>query len=113
MVGVLPFFHIYGQTVVMNCAPARRGDDRHAAALRPRAVPRPDRSGTASRAPTSSPPIVLALAKHPVVDDYDVSTLQHDAVGAAPLGAELVENAAAERLDCAIEQGYGLTEAAR
>jgi acyl-CoA synthetase (AMP-forming)/AMP-acid ligase II len=55
------------------------------------------------------PPIVLALAKHPLVDQFDLSSLDVVMSGAAPLSAELSE-AAAARLDCTLLQGYGLTE---
>ena len=40
VIGVLPFFHIYGQTVIMNARAPLRRDGRDDAALRPRAVPR-------------------------------------------------------------------------
>jgi acyl-CoA synthetase (AMP-forming)/AMP-acid ligase II len=55
------------------------------------------------------PPIVLALAKHPAVDRYDLSSLRWVNSGAAPLDAALT-HAAAGRLRCAVRQGYGLTE---
>jgi len=55
------------------------------------------------------PPIALALAKHPVVDNYDLSHVEVIFSGAAPLGAE-VSRACAERLGCIIRQGYGMTE---
>ena len=55
------------------------------------------------------PPIVLALAKHPAVDRYDLSSLRFLACGAAPLGAEL-QQACARRLGCPVVQGYGMTE---
>jgi 4-coumarate--CoA ligase len=35
------------------------------------------------------PPIALALARHPLVDEYDTSSLLFVMSGAAPLGAEL------------------------
>ena len=41
--GALPFFHIYGMTVIMNLGLRDGGDDRDHAAVRPRAVPRPGR----------------------------------------------------------------------
>ena len=56
------------------------------------------------------PPIALALARHPLVDEYDLSSLRFVGCGAAPLGAE-VEEACAERLGCLFHQGYGMTEA--
>jgi acyl-CoA synthetase (AMP-forming)/AMP-acid ligase II len=55
------------------------------------------------------PPMVLALAKHPLVDRFDLSALRFINSGAAPLGADL-EEACGKRLDCAVGQGYGLTE---
>lgn len=35
------------------------------------------------------PPIVLALAKHPVIDKFDLSSCKGFMSGAAPLGAEI------------------------
>jgi acyl-CoA synthetase (AMP-forming)/AMP-acid ligase II len=37
------------------------------------------------------PPIMLAMAKHPLVDRFDLSALRFLGSGAAPLGAELEE----------------------
>ena len=56
-----------------------------------------------------APPIVVALAKHPVVDNYDLSALQWMLSGAAPLSAELAI-ACGRRLGCEVVQGYGMTE---
>jgi acyl-CoA synthetase (AMP-forming)/AMP-acid ligase II len=55
------------------------------------------------------PPIVLALAKHPMVDDYDLSSLVQLGSGAAPLSAD-VEAEAARRTGAEVVQGFGLTE---
>jgi acyl-CoA synthetase (AMP-forming)/AMP-acid ligase II len=55
------------------------------------------------------PQIVLALAKHPLVDRYDTSSLEWILCGAAPLGAE-VEQACADRIGCLVGQGWGMTE---
>jgi acyl-CoA synthetase (AMP-forming)/AMP-acid ligase II len=57
-----------------------------------------------------TPPVVLELAKSPLVDEYDVSSLRSVLCAAAPLGAE-IEQTAAERLGCVVRQGYGMTEA--
>jgi 4-coumarate--CoA ligase len=107
-VAVLPFFHIYGMQVLMN------------AGLRAGAtivtMPRFDlvqflelnaRHGC-TRA-FVAPPIVVALAKHPVVDQHDLSSLEQIFSGAAPLSAELAQEAGA-RLHCEVVQGYGMTE---
>ena len=40
-----------------------------------------------------APPIVVALAKHPIVDEYDLSHVQQFFSGAAPLSAELAAEA--------------------
>jgi acyl-CoA synthetase (AMP-forming)/AMP-acid ligase II len=52
---------------------------------------------------------MLAMAKHPAVDRYDLSALRVVMSGAAPLGGD-VEAAAASRLKCLVVQGYGMTE---
>ena len=108
LVGVLPLFHIYGLTVVMNAGL------RNGATLV--TVPRFDLEGYLGlvqehRATKAHlvPPIVLALAKSPVVERYDLSSLTLINSGAAPLSAE-VQKAAAERIGCPVVQGYGMTE---
>ena len=53
--------------------------------------------------------MILGLAKAPIVDDYDLSSLKQIFSGAAPLTAELQEEASA-RVDCQVVQGYGMTE---
>ncbi|KAI0871444.1 hypothetical protein GGS24DRAFT_492227 [Hypoxylon argillaceum] len=55
------------------------------------------------------PPVVLALAKHPAVSKYDLSTVKFMNSGAAPLGRDLVEMVW-DRLTIPIMQGYGLSE---
>jgi acyl-CoA synthetase (AMP-forming)/AMP-acid ligase II len=108
VVGVLPFFHIYGMTVIMNIA-LHRG----ATVV---TMPRFDlgdflkimQEHSVTRA-YLVPPIILALAKHPVVDNFDLSKLEVIMSGAAPLGSDLA-GAASERLGCLVMQGYGLTE---
>jgi acyl-CoA synthetase (AMP-forming)/AMP-acid ligase II len=57
------------------------------------------------------PPVALALAGHPLVDAYDLSSLRLLGVGGAPLGAS-VEQRCADRLGCVTGQGFGMTEAA-
>ena len=49
------------------------------------------------------------LAKSPVVDNYDLSSVKQVFSGAAPLGAELAAEAS-ERVGCEVVQGYGMTE---
>ncbi|CAL5405585.1 unnamed protein product [Camellia sinensis] len=57
------------------------------------------------------PPLVLALAKNPMVVTFDLSSIRMVLSGAAPLGKEL-EEALRTRVPQAIfGQGYGMTEA--
>ncbi len=108
LMGILPFFHIYGMVVIMS----------YALYLGCTVVtmPRfdlPQFLETLQKQKVTYahlvPPIVLALAKHPLVDNYDLSKLRVIFSGAAPLGEE-VEKACMQRLGCMVLQGYGLTE---
>ncbi|MGZ4110762.1 MAG: AMP-binding protein [Actinomycetota bacterium] len=110
MIGVLPFFHIYGMTVLVNLALYKGAT----VVTMPRfeldaflALMQQHRVTFACLVP----PIILALAKHPAVDKHDLSALRHVISGAAPLDAGTAQ-AAAARLDCSVLQGYGLTETA-
>ncbi len=55
------------------------------------------------------PPIVLGLAKHPIVDKYDMSSLQVGISAAAPLGGD-IERAMSKRLNCSLKQAWGMSE---
>ena len=57
-----------------------------------------------------APPLVAAFARHPVVEQFDLSALQLLGSGGAPLDPEL-ERAAAARLGCIVASGFGITEA--
>ncbi len=108
LVAVLPFFHIYGMQVLMNGAIANGATVV--------TMPRFDlelflgilEDHKVTRA-YIVPPIVLAMAKHPLVDEYDLSALKVIFSGAAPLGADVAQEAA-ERTGAEVVQGYGLTE---
>ncbi|KAI5479618.1 hypothetical protein MNV49_003355 [Pseudohyphozyma bogoriensis] len=56
------------------------------------------------------PPVALALAKHPLVDKYDTSSLECLTISAAPTKRELAD-ALRKRLKVKVVQGYGMTEA--
>jgi acyl-CoA synthetase (AMP-forming)/AMP-acid ligase II len=108
VIGSLPFFHIFGMTVVMNMGL------RNGATIV--TMPRFDLEQFLDLIERHRathlfivPPIALALAKHPAVEGRDLSSLRVVNSGAAPLGAELVGQVS-ERLGCVVMQGYGLTE---
>ena len=105
---VLPLFHIYGLVVILNM-----GLYMGATIVM---MPRFDleeflKSVTQYRVTLAHlvPPIVLALSKNPIVDDYDLSSLKAIFSGAAPLDENLTR-ACNQRLNLNIRQGYGMTE---
>ncbi len=55
------------------------------------------------------PPILLALAKHPMVEKYDLSSLTKVSSGAASLPSEL-RDAVKKRLGIVSTDGYGMSE---
>ncbi|CAK9146281.1 unnamed protein product [Ilex paraguariensis] len=57
------------------------------------------------------PPIVLAIAKSPVIENYDLSSIRTVMSGAAPLGKELEDAVRAKFPNAKLGQGYGMTEA--
>jgi acyl-CoA synthetase (AMP-forming)/AMP-acid ligase II len=104
----LPFFHIYGMTVIMNATL------HHGATLvtMPRFELEPCLQAVQEHRVTRFflvPPIVVQLAKSPVVDKYDLSSIKVAFSGAAPLDADTAR-AVSERIGCRLLQGYGLTE---
>ncbi|CAN5184406.1 AMP-binding protein [soil metagenome] len=108
VLALLPFFHIYGMTVLLNIALSRRA----------RLVTMPkfdlpeflriiqDHGCTYL---FIAPPIAVALAKHPLIDQYDLSSVRAILSGAAPFDTALA-NAVAARLNTRVRQGYGMTE---
>ncbi|GAA5029620.1 AMP-binding protein [Microbacterium fluvii] len=108
VLAVLPFFHIYGMTVLLNLA------------LRQRAslvtMPKFDLVEFLTNIQTFqctylyiAPPIAVALAKHPIVDQFDISSVHTVFSGAAPLDGETAE-AAGARIHARMMQGYGMSE---
>ena len=108
VIAIMPFFHIYGMTVLLNAA-------LHA---RARLVIMPSFDleeflGNIQNHKCTvgfiAPPVAVALAKHPAVGNFDLSSLQTIMSGAAPLDAEL-GHAVADRIGCRVVQGYGMSE---
>ncbi|MFF3071867.1 4-coumarate--CoA ligase family protein [Kitasatospora sp. NPDC057904] len=109
VLAVLPFFHIYGLAALLN-QPLRCG----AAVV---VLPRFDLEQFCRaieehrvQALIVAPPIALALAKHPLVERFDLSSVEYLLCAAAPLDTELAA-ACARRLGLPhLLQGYGMTE---
>lgn len=106
--GFLPFFHIYGMTVLMNMHLAGGGTLITLPRFDLEMFLRLSQDHKARRM-WVVPPVALALAKHPMVDQFDLSALEQVFSGAAPLGPEL-SDAVGARLGCICLQGYGMTE---
>jgi acyl-CoA synthetase (AMP-forming)/AMP-acid ligase II len=108
LIAILPFFHIYGMNVIMNLGLFNGAT----IVVMPRFELEQFLSAMQTYKVTRAhlvPPIILALAKHPIIEKYDLSNLELIMSGAAPLGESLI-TACCDRLHCVIKQGYGLTE---
>lgn len=108
LLGLLPFYHIYGMVCILH-ASLRIGATLVT-------LPRFDLEQfleTLQRYRVTLahlvPPIILALAKHPAVERYDLSSLRLVCSGAAPLD-EALARTCADRIGCTLSQGYGMTE---
>ncbi|KAI5295704.1 hypothetical protein KEM52_000497 [Ascosphaera acerosa] len=109
ILAVLPFFHIYGLNVLVHM-PMCLG-------LTALVMPKFDLEDFCAyvqqyKATYSyvAPPIVLALARHPVVSKYDMTSLRMLNSGAAPLKPELAHALTSRIPTVGIKQGYGLSE---
>ncbi|KAI0841979.1 acetyl-CoA synthetase-like protein [Hypoxylon sp. FL0890] len=109
-VAILPFFHVYGLTCIalqsifmgIQVVVLPKFDlEKFCKVIQ-------DHRITYASVP---PPVVLALAKHPIVSKYDLSSMKWMNSGAAPLGRDLVE-LVWQRLTIPVMQGYGLSETA-
>jgi len=109
LISPLPFFHIYGMLAsLLYCG--WRGQELITTSYRfdlenyCQLVQehKPQRSHLV-------PPIILGLAKHLIVENYDMSSLRTIVSAAAPLGKD-TENAAKERLNLDIKQAWGMSE---
>src|SRR5439155_23519073 len=90
VIGVLPFFHRYGMTVIMNAAMYLGATivTMPIFDLEPFLQLMQDHRITRAYV---VPPIILALAKHPLVEKFDLSALRLIMSGAAPPDAGLAQ----------------------
>ena len=108
LVGLLPYFHIYGQTVVLNMGLAKGSTivnmQRFDFDQLIRII---EQYGVTWL--HVAPPVILQIATAPGVEGHDFSKLKLVISGAAPLDADLAGRAE-ERIGAPIRQGYGMTE---
>jgi len=110
VLGILPFFHVFAMTAVMNFAVA--------AGAQMILLPRYELSQTLAtinkKKPTifpAVPTIYAAINQSPDLPKYDLSTVRYCISGGAPLPLEVKETF--ERLTgCRLVEGYGLSETA-
>lgn len=108
MLDFLPFYHIYGMMVLLNCGMAVGATQ----IVLPRFDPEQALSLIEQHKVTDLfvvPPALLVLVNHPATEKADLSSLRFVMSGAAPLPAE-VGRQAAKKLDAIVMQGYGMTE---
>ncbi|MFD1171361.1 long-chain-fatty-acid--CoA ligase [Oceanobacillus picturae] len=108
VLGVLPFFHVYGMTTVMNNS-IMVGSKM---VLLPKFDAKEVLKTIDKQKPTlfpGAPTIYIGLLNHPDLSNYDLSSIEACISGSAPLPIEIQEQF--EKLtDGKLVEGYGLTE---
>lgn len=108
VLGVLPFFHVYGMTTVMNMA-VMQGSKM---ILLPNFDAKEVLKTIQKQKPTlfpGAPTIYVGLLNHPDINKYDLSSIQACISGSAPLPVEVQEQF--EKItNGSLVEGYGLTE---
>ncbi len=107
-VAFLPFFHIYGQTVLMNVYLARGAGVVTMPRFDLEQFLRLVQEYKTTRI-WAVPPVAIALAKHPLVDQFDLSAVKQIFSAAAPADETLM-NAIKARIGAEGVQAYGMTE---
>lgn len=108
LVGILPFYHIYGMVVVLFYNTLYGA---HIVTL-PKFEPEGFLTTLQNKKIQMAhlvPPLILFLTKHPMVEDYNLC-LRQILSGAAPLGKDLSIECTEKLGVNSIVQGYGLTE---
>jgi long-chain acyl-CoA synthetase len=107
--GILPFFHVYGMTVVMNYSVYMAAT----MILLPKFDAGQVLKTIDEEKPTlfpGAPTMYVALINHPDIEKYDLSSVEACLSGSAPLPVEVQERF--EKLTGGrLVEGYGLTEA--
>ncbi|OZM57919.1 long-chain fatty acid--CoA ligase [Lottiidibacillus patelloidae] len=109
ILGILPFFHVYGMTVVMNFAVMANSH----MILLAKFDPTETLKTIAKQKPTifpGAPTIYIALLNHPQISKYDISSINACLSGSAPLPVE-VQDKFEKVTGGKLVEGYGLTEA--
>ncbi|MBT3700565.1 MAG: long-chain fatty acid--CoA ligase [Alphaproteobacteria bacterium] len=108
MMGVLPFFHVFAMTVVMNLSISIAAK----IIMHPRFELEPVLKDLDKKKPTlfpGVPTMYTAINNYPKLSDYDLSSLKFCLSGGAPLPVEVKQNFESFT-GCKLVEGYGLTE---
>ncbi|MFP4168537.1 MAG: long-chain-fatty-acid--CoA ligase [Desulfonatronovibrionaceae bacterium] len=109
VLGILPYFHIYGLTVCVNFSTAIGAT----LAPFPRFVPHDILKSIQKLKPTifpSAPAVFSALLQQKDIERFDISSIKYCISGSAPIPVETIERFK-ELTGAEIIEGYGLTEA--
>ncbi|MBD8068907.1 long-chain-fatty-acid--CoA ligase [Bacillus sp. PS06] len=109
VLGILPFFHVYGMTTVMNLSVLQG----FKMILLPKFEVEDTLKTISKQRPTlfpGAPTIYIGLLNHPDIQNYDLSSIECCISGSAPLPVEVQDKF--ERVTGGkLVEGYGLTEA--
>jgi long-chain acyl-CoA synthetase len=108
MLGILPFFHVYGMTAVLILS-VMQG---YKMILLPKFDPETTLKTIQKQKPTlfpGAPTIYIGLLNHPELKKYDLSSIDSCLSGSAPLPVE-VQQQFEEVTGGKLVEGYGLTE---
>jgi long-chain acyl-CoA synthetase len=108
MMGVLPFFHVFAMTVVMNLSISIAAK----IIMHPRFELEPVLKDLDKKKPTlfpGVPTMYTAINNYPKLSEYDLSSLKLCLSGGAPLPVEVKQNFEGFT-GCKLVEGYGLTE---
>jgi long-chain acyl-CoA synthetase len=109
VLGILPFFHVYGMTAVMNLSIMQK----YKMILLPKFNVEETLKTIQKLKPTlfpGAPTIYIALLNHPDIKNYDLSSINICISGSAPLPVEVQEKF--EKVTGGrLVEGYGLSEA--
>ncbi len=108
VMAVLPFFHVFAMTVVMNLSISAGAE----IIMHPRFEIEPVLKDITGKKPTlfhGVPTMYTAINNYPKLNEYDLSSIKYCLSGGAPLPVEVKQNF--EKLSgCKLVEGYGLTE---
>ncbi|MBN8200780.1 MULTISPECIES: long-chain-fatty-acid--CoA ligase [Bacillaceae] len=108
VLGILPFFHVYGMTTVMILSVM----DAHKMVLLPKFDPETTLKTIHKERPTlfpGAPTIYIGILNHPDIKKYDLSSIDSCISGSAALPVE-VQQKFEEITGGKLVEGYGLTE---